>query len=336
MDGEVRKMYSAKEPKSFSSLRKLEPSAKLPSSAVLHALSPFELAHLKRLLSETAECVFDGFFQSPDAERSVLGPLPGQVETSGRAGLGNDDSGVDLLHNATPALTAEQERHMFLRLNYCRYRVMRVLRQFRGKRLSAAATRELLKWDAASLQTRSDIVRANVPLVLAMAKRTRITGADFADLISEGNLALLRSVAKFDCARGFKFSTYACRVILKSFSRVAVRAARYRGRFPTEFDPTLEKSDHVEQKRRNVEGDCVDELKSILGDNLAQLSDVEQCVIRARFALDGERDAHEPFKVKTLEQVGEMIGVTKERVRQIQNKALGKLKVALEEGVLAV
>jgi RNA polymerase primary sigma factor len=329
-------MFSSEEPKSFSSLRKLEPAAKLPSSTVLRALSPFELAHLKRLLCETAECVFDSLFQLPEAEQRVLGPLPGARETSRRSRLDNDDSGVDLLRASTPTLTAEQERHMFLRLNYCRYRVMRVLRRFRDKRLSAAATRELLKWDTAALQTRSDIVRANVPLVLAMAKRTRITGVDFADLISEGNLALLRSVAKFDCSRGYKFSTYACRAILKSFSRVAVRAARYRGHFPTEFDPTLEKSDHVEQKRRNVEGDCVDELKTILGDNLAQLSDVEQCVIRARFALDEERGAHEAPRVKTLEQVGEMIGVTKERVRQIQNKALGKLKVALEEGILAV
>ena len=67
---------------------------------------------------------------------------------------------------------------------------------------------------------------------------------------------------------------------------------------------------------------------------LAHLSEVERTVIRARFALDqAEDDAAE--KSKTLEQVGQMIGVTKERVRQIQNKALGKLRVALEHGLLA-
>jgi RNA polymerase primary sigma factor len=335
-------MSSSQEPKTSeepavrSSLRKLAPSAKLPRSTVLGALAPLEQARLKRVLSETAECVFDGSFQSASAEESFLAGPPADGSKVPRRNLDNDDSGVDLLSDSSRALSAEQERHIFLRLNYCRYRVMRVLRRFRDRRLTAVATRELLKWYGAVLETRSDIVRANVPLVLAMAKRTKITGVDFADLISEGNLALLRSVAKFDCSRGYKFSTYACRAILKSFSRVAIRAARYRGRFPTEFDPTLEKSDHVEQKRRVVEDDCVDELKSILGDNLAQLNDVEQCVIRARFALDGDRAADEPPKAKTLEQVGEMIGVTKERVRQIQNKALIKLKTALEEGVLAV
>ena len=80
----------------------------------------------------------------------------------------------------------------------------------------------------------------------------------------------------------------------------------------------------------------MDELKSILGENLARLSDVEQCVIRARFAIDNDVSEQDVTKGKTLEQVGEMIGVTKERVRQIQNKALGKLKTVLEQGVLAV
>jgi RNA polymerase sigma factor (sigma-70 family) len=213
--------------------------------------------------------------------------------------------------------------------------MMRILREFRGKQLTAQAARDLLYWEHCTVRTRDDIVRLNVALVLAMARRTKLTGVDYADLVSEGNLALLRSVDKFDCSRGFKFSTYACRAILKSFSRVATKTARYRGHFPTEFDPTLEKGDHVEQRRQNLEEDCVDELKAILGCNLAHLSDVEQRVIRARFAIDSELDTDDLTKGKTLEQVGTMIGVTKERVRQIQNKALDKLRIALEHGILA-
>ena len=148
-----------------------------------------------------------------------------------------------------------------------------------------------------------EIVRANVPLVLAMAKRTRLNSIDYAELISEGNMALLRSVDKFDCSRGFKFSTYACRAILKSFSRVAMRTSRYRSRFPMEFDPSLERSDFTERQRVAHEKDCVVELRGILSDNRAELNEVEATVIKARFAiervpgLDGEGP-------KTLEQVG--------------------------------
>ena len=150
-------------------------------------------------------------------------------------------------------------------------------------------------------------------------------------MISEGNFALLRSVDKFDCSRGFKFSTYACRAILKSFSRVALRTSRYRGRFPTEFDPSLEKSDYVDRKRDGVEADCVEEIRDILSQNRAELNDMERTVIRERFALNDEVDQPRP---KTLEQVGELIGVTKERVRQIQNKALEKLRATIESEVL--
>ena len=304
----------------------------MPGSAVLSRLSPEDIATLERRLLERVECMFDAYFQQPDAEDTLLGPLPAASEAGGNS----DDSGIDLLAGITGrALTTEQERHLFLRLNYCRYRVMRILREFRGKCLDADAARGLLHWERCTTQTRDDIVRLNVALVLAMARRTKLTGVDYADLVSEGNLALLRSVDKFDCSRGFKFSTYACRAILKSFSRVATRTARYRGHFPTEFDPTLEKGDQVEQKRQNVEEDCVDELKAILGRNLARLSDVEERVIRERFAIDGEFDHVDLARGKTLEQVGTMIGVTKERVRQIQNKSLDKLRVALERGVLA-
>ncbi len=316
---------------SCSTLRKLLPQAKLPGPASLVGFSPAEVELLKRRIAEPAEFIEYESFAKLESETLLMRPIVQPVRK--RAGARIDDSGVfNLPDAASPQLTPEQ--HMFLKLNYCRYRVARVLEDFSGKRLSAEAARELLRWELRAEEARCDVVRANVPLVLAMSKRTRITGADIADLISEGNLALLRSVDKFDCARGFKFSTYACRAILKAFSRVAARAARMRGYFPTEYDPTLEKSDYVERRRDDFELECVDELKAILISNRANLSEIERRVLAARFALD-EPASDPAAKARTLEQVGALIGVTKERVRQIQNKALTKLRVMLEQGVLA-
>ncbi len=321
--------------RSTPSLRKYTPKVPPLSDEIRRHFSQADLRILEFRLKQPAECIYHPRFAEPRIEEELLGPLPptpGELELE--PGPDNDDSGLDLLRpRSGRTLSTEQEQHMFLRYNYCRWRVMKILKAHRNRPLDLQAARELLRWEKAALRARSDLVRVNLPLVLAMAKRTRITGVDPADLISEGNLALLRSVDKFDCARGYKFSTYACRSILKAFSRVAVRTARYRGHFPTEFDPTLEKSDYLELKRRHLESDCIDELRAILGKNLAGLNPVEETVIRARFALDDDSDQR---RAKTLEQVGEMIGVTKERVRQIQNKALGKLRVVLEEGLLAV
>lgn len=314
-----------------STVLRLQPISRMPSPAALRNFSASEVDVLNRRLAESVEYMPNDFFSNPDAEAILMSPV--QMPKPRTRSKKNDDSGIYQLEPAPVAPVMDRERHLFLRLNYCRMRVARILEETGSKRLSLDTARDLVLWENRVTETRGEIVRLNVPLVLAMAKRTRISGVDYSDLISEGNLALLRSVDKFDCGRGFKFSTYACRAILKSFSRVAGRTSRYRGHFPTEFDPTLEKSDFVEKKREGEELAFLDELKEILGGNLANLNDIEQRVIRARFALDGE-PVSESNRARTLEQVGELIGVTKERVRQIQNKALGKLRAVLESSAV--
>jgi len=114
-----------------------------------------------------------------------------------------------------------------------------------------------------------------------------------------------------------------------AFSRNSLKASKYKTRFPVEFEPEYEESDWADRRRDAVEEDCVDELKQIVDRNLAELSDVEQTVIRRRFNWQQQEDS--PL---TLEEVGQIIGVTKERVRQIQNKALTKIRVVMEDGVL--
>ena len=315
---------------------RVDVQAKIPGPEVLQGLTPADLRLLRRTLADPAEYIPNAWFDSADAERVLMQPVPPAGMPAGRPPLGGDDSGLHRLgaEDEAAATPPDREQRLFLRLNYARRRVAEILGRCSGRRLAGPVLEELLRWQREVQETRGQIVRENMPLVLAMAKRTRINNVDPSDMISEGNLALLRAANKFDCARGYRFSTYACRAILKSFSRVATRTARYRGHFPTEFDPTLEKSNYVERRRMSVEDDCVDELRSLLDDNIGQLSAVERQVIRARFALD-EPQHNGDGKGKTLEQVGELVGVTKERVRQIQNKALEKLRTLLDRAVLA-
>lgn len=311
------------------------PTVKPPSDSVIHALSAEDQVLLTKLLTEPADYTDDPMFAKATCERKLFG---GAAKLTDRFATRFEDLPDEITKTVSkgerrPALSAEQERHLFLRFNYARMRALRMLTEYSGKKLTAAATRRVLAWGYRVLSARSVIVRLNMPLVLAMAKRTRLTNIDFNEMVSEGNMALLRSVEKFDSSRGFKFSTYSCRAILKAFSRVAMRMSRYRGQFPTEFDPAMERSDHLDRLRQDVEEDCVDELKEILIANLAGLSEVETTVIRERFALrpcvEGEGGP------KTLEQVGHIIGVTKERVRQIQNNALKKIRLTLEDRYLA-
>ena len=230
---------------------------------------------------------------------------------------------------APQLMKADEEKLMFLRFNYCKLRLSRLQRLIKKEGLTRERAEELIEWHRRFEHFREYLVRTNLALVLAMAKRTRLGDVDFAEIVSEGNMALIRAVDKFNVDRGFKFSTYACRAILKAFSRTAMKHSRHRTRFPVEFEPDLEKSDWVDRKRDQVEEDCIDELKQIVDRNLADLSDTEQTVLRRRF--NWQQQEESPL---TLEEVGKIIGVTKERVRQIQNKALAKIRKLMEEGVL--
>jgi RNA polymerase sigma factor (sigma-70 family) len=242
------------------------------------------------------------------------------------------DEDLDVKVTGAPTLMkAPEEKLMFLRFNYSKCRLSKLQKKIKAEGLTKDLALEFLEWHRRFEHFREYLTRTNLALVLAMAKRSRLGDTDFAEIVSEGNMALLRAVDKFNVDRGFKFSTYACRAILKAFSRTAQKHTRHRSRFPVEFEPDLEKSDWDTTRRDAVEEDCVDELKQIVDRNLADLTDVEETVVKRRFNWDQRDDS--PL---TLEEVGRIIGVTKERVRQIQNKALAKIRSVMEDGVLRV
>ncbi|MEO0513786.1 MAG: sigma-70 family RNA polymerase sigma factor [Planctomycetota bacterium] len=366
------------------------------SKRVKRALRPDQRETLNRLLTEKYEYVDHELFDLPDAKayRAIFidpDPLP-VPDVSWYHGLMDpapNSQPADALKLANKAagkggsvlLTAAQERVLFSQFNYCRMRVCRLRDRLLGVRPDGSksrakpltdygrrkAQREILDWYVRADALRTQIADTNLALVLAMAKRTRMHPGDFPDLISEGNMALLRAADKFDVSRGFKFSTYACRAILKAFSRQGIKLTKYRGMFPVEFDPTYERSNYQSEKNAAHEDDCADEVRRIVVDNRADLSDVERTVVAARFNVKPPtasrsrkrqakpatpkftmvkidptqrsenyqlpkvlQDRSPDDKPLTLEQVGKLIGVTKERVRQIQNKALEKIRDTLE------
>ena len=235
-------------------------------------------------------------------------------------------------------LSSKQELILFHQFNYAKFRIGKIQEQLGmkdGQPASVEPTeeqvRELLKWHRLVEELRVQIAESNVGLVIAMARRTRIRDLEFADLVSEGNMALLRSAEKFNADYGFKFSTYACQSILKAFSRLGVKASRHRERFPVEFEPELEMAKPFDERRETLTQDCAEEVASIVEENRCGLTDVEMSIIRHRFGL-GHKSAED--KSLTLGQVGQIVGVGKERVRQIQVKALAKIRRELESRFL--
>jgi len=309
------------------------------SGQVRRTLSSEDEKLLNQIMSQEQDYIDSPAFYEKQAERKIYDEAPDiqKPDTSWYHPVMDDLSATSKGRTVKSAqqviLTGAEEKVLFYQFNYARHRIWQLQQEVwasPGKKPNGEQAQEVLGWYRRADQIREQIAETNLALVLAMAKRTRMSEVDFADLVSEGNMALLRAVDKFDAGRGYKFSTYACRAILKAFSRQGMKLSKYRQRFPTDFDPKLERSNFLETKRNTFEKDAAEEVKRIVQENRADLTEVERTVIEHRFGLESS-DGEKPM---TLEQVGQIIGVTKERVRQIQNKAMEKIRLQLEANFL--
>ncbi len=230
----------------------------------------------------------------------------------------------------TPLLSRDQERDLFRRYNYLKFKAATLQEKLRKQRSPKVARIEEIErfMDAAS-RVKNRIVQANLRLVVNIAKRHVGSQTDFFELISDGNMSLIRAAEKFDYTRGFKFSTYASWAIMKNFARTVPKAGRRRERYQTGRDELLEMSRDLRFEGEEPYREPDVTVKQSIGRVLDQLGPREREIVTRRFGLGDET------KQQTLEQVGRHFGVTKERIRQIESRALGKLRKMLDEKEVA-
>jgi len=164
-------------------------------------------------------------------------------------------------------------------------------------------------------------------LVVNIAKRHSGQVENFFELISDGNMSLIRAVEKFDFGRGFKFSTYASWAIMKNFARSIPTEIHHRERFVTgneevfssTVDGRTDEKELLAQKERASHS--INRLLNFLDPR-------EREIIKLRAGLDEKESS------TTLEDIGIKFGITKERVRQIHARSMRKLRHMVEENHL--
>jgi RNA polymerase primary sigma factor/RNA polymerase sigma factor len=254
----------------------------------------------------------------------VLGPMPVATTPSRKPRMPKDLPRYLASLYEVPLLSREQEQHLFRKFNYVKYCANRLRKQLDAERPQARLMDEIERLYDIAVSTKNQIVRANLRLVVSIAKRHVGQNEDFFELVSDGNISLIRAVEKFDFSRGFKFSTYASWAIMKNFARSIPNEMKRRDRFRTSHEETFSMTEENRGDwfgQESAQNQRVREVARILN----RLDDREQKIIIHRFGLDYSREP------QTLKQVGEEMGVTKERVRQIEARALNKLRVAAAE-----
>lgn len=271
------------------------------------------------------EWIHNEIFDAPNADELILdAPEPkGAAVETGR--IPRDIPPYLRALYATPLLTAEQEADLFRRYNYAKCRTAKVVRRLDAE----LATAEQVATVRAAMEQidvlKQRIIRANLRLVVSIAKKHVGWSSNFFEVVSDGNMSLMRAVEKFDYARGCKFSTYATWAVMKNYARSIPEQQYHCARYVTGQDLVLEMAEDV----RTADAGETDRqhVRQAIQEGLTALNERERDILSQHFGLAGHAS---PL---TLEQLGARFGVTKERIRQIERKALARLRQLLSPSI---
>ena len=291
----------------------------------------------QRLLEQPLDYIPSPEFDKPELEAAMLAPMPDAeaYDAKRRAMHAPKDVPPELAScYEYPLLSKDQEQHQFRKMNFLKFKAAKLRDQMRKEggeadevdptRVRIQTLKEIEDLQHEASLVKEMLINANLRLVVNIAKKHSAQADNFFELMSDGNMSLMRAVEKFDYYRGFKFSTYASWAIMKNFARSIPEDKHRRERFVTGHEDVF---DAAPDNRTDEHEMLATQERATHSVNrlLDYLEPREREIIRMRAGMD------ENGKNVTLEEIGRKFGITKERVRQLNARAMSKLRAIAKE-----
>ena len=286
-----------------------------------------------RLLQTEIDFVPNAAFQSQDANQDTdtddLAVLHATADNTGDDQLKNTRTLPAHLASLCEGdvLTQDEERTLFRRMNFLKYKANVLRSQLDPENCTEYELDTIESLLDEAIFVRNQIFRSNMRLVVSIIKKCVTPQVSFDDLLSDGIWTLMKAVEKFDFDRGFRFSTYAYRAITNyAYRKIANQRKENQRYLKGKQDPFLEEI--IEADRPEMNEQTWSELSELLEQKIGHLDQREQLIVRARYALGRFS------KVQTFQKLADQLGVSKERVRQLEQRAVDKLRAMAQESRL--
>ncbi len=277
------------------------------------------IARARRILRTQVTYIDQTSFRDPTVRDTILAPSTDSVDDQVARPWQSPEWRARLPagRSSAPILSREQETQLFRKMNYLKCRANRLKEQLDPDWPDPCDLDEIDRLQSEALALKNRIVEMNLGLVVSIAKTRIKAGYDLAECVSDGNLALIHAVDGFDFARGNRFSTYATWAIRNVFAEHERRFIRGRGqplalneKFLAAPDPGVDEYEFEEQQNQR---------RAMVGRWLGRLEKRERRILVSRYGIGG-------VPKLTLAQIGQELGISRERVRQVQACALAKLR----------
>jgi RNA polymerase primary sigma factor len=277
------------------------------------------IARARRILGTKLTYIDHPSFDDPTARDAILAPLNHTVDDqlSRRLQPAEWLAPLPAARSGPPFLSREQEAHLFRKMNYLKCRANQLKEQLDPDWPDPGELDEIERLQSEALAVKNRIVEMYLRLVVSIAKTRVRDGYDLSECVSDGNLALIQAADWFDFARGNRFTTYATWAIRNRLARNGQKYVRLRGHPFDHYEASLTAPDPGALEHELEEAQI--QRRSVVRRWLGRLDRRERRILASRYGIGGATKL-------TLAQIGQELGISKERVRQIAARALAKLR----------